>query len=817
MKKISLILVSFLLFNNLTAQNPNMNQKIGTLTGTVLDSLSGLPLDYVSVKLYSVKDSSVKAGVYTNEKGSIYLEEIPLGKYYIKILFSGYKTKTLENVNFTLEKPIKDIGKIGLNFDKGIDLEEVKVIGKKELLINNIDKKVYNVDEDLSVRGGTVNDILNNLPSVEIDQEGKISLRGDGNVTILIDGRPSSISGGNGRSFLESLPANSIERIEIVTNPSSKYDPDGTSGIINIVLKKNKLKGINGNVTLSGGTGNDHNATAGISIRNAKVNLYGNYSYKYYEGYRNSESEIERNLSDNYFKLAQNRTGTDLMINNTARFGSDFYINDRNTLGFSSTFNLGSRERKGDLFNYQYSIDQEIEKYWIRSSSDPSESQSMDFNLNYKIDFKEDRGNIMFDVNHSIGKEAMLGLYSEDYITSFMQNDIRQDLFQDLKNDEKFNVTTAQIDVIRILPKNIRLETGVKAILRDSYVDTYSQTQDTITKLYFEDTLSNFEYEYLEEIFSVYANVGQQIKKFKYQGGLRAERALQAPNLISDTLSFKNEYYNIFPTAFIKYELNKANELSFSYSRRINRPNSENLNPFTSYADPFNLRRGNPELTPEFINSFDFGYTFNKEKISLTASFFYRQTKDVISRIKYFYDNGASAVSYGNIQSSQSIGPELIVNYKPKSWFKNVFSLNGSSVKFTDNVSEIDFNNSGFFWSAKYTGTIEFWKKTASIQVNARYNSPIVRPQGIVQPRASVDISGEKSLKNNKWAIGFRFTDVFDTKEFRLNFEQESIALNQYMRFKQNTRRFYINLSYKFGKYEIKKARNSGEGGGFDF
>jgi outer membrane receptor protein involved in Fe transport len=434
--------------------------------------------------------------------------------------------------------------------------------------------------------------------------------------------------------------------------------------------------------------------------------------------------------------------------------------------------------------------------------------------LNYKVDFKEDKGSLVFDANQSFGSEDVLGLYSEDYISILGNNDARQNLDQNLNNREVFNVTTVQTDLVRILPKNIKLEAGAKAILRNSTVDTYSQTKDTLSGIYLEDTLSNFQYEYIEQIYSVYTNFGQQIKKFKYQGGLRAERALQAPNLISDSLSFSNEYFNIFPTAFVKYELNKANELSFSYSRRINRPTSENLNPFTSYADPYNLRRGNPSVTPEYINSFDFGYTFNKDKINVTASVFYRQTKDVISRVKTFEENGASTVTYDNIQNSESFGPEIVVVYKPKTWMKNVFSANGSAVKFTDNTTELDFNNSGFFWSVKYAGTFEFWKKTANIQLNARYNSPIIRPQGVVQPRASVDLSGEKLLKKN-WTIGFRFSDVFNTQEFRLNFEQAGTT--QYLRFKQNTQRFYVNVSYKFGKYEIKKSKSGGEGGGMDF
>ncbi|MCE3294915.1 MAG: hypothetical protein K0R65_629 [Crocinitomicaceae bacterium] len=798
---------------SLSAQNPN--QKIGILRAVVSDSLSKAPMDYVSIRLFSVKDSTVKAGVYSDAKGKVILDEIPLGAYYIKVSFTGYRTKTISNIVFTAEKPNRDLGTIGLVGDSVQNLGQVNVVGKQESVLNNIDKKVYNVGDDIAVRGGTANDILNNVPSVEIDQDGKISLRGDGNVTILIDGRPSSIAGGNGKSFLESLPANSIERIEIVTNPSAKYDPDGTSGIINIVLKKNKLKGINGNVALSAGTGNAYNASGGLSLRNAKMNLYGTYSYRYYEGLRDYESYLERTSSDT-FQLRQVRGGTDLMINHTARVGSDFYLNDRNTLGLSFTANFGDRERTGDLTNLQYSGNEALERDWRRTSSDPNSSQSMDFNLNYKIDFLKERGSILFDANHSIGEDANQGHYEEDYISYMGADDPSIGLVQELDNLDQFNVTTIQTDLVRNLPKSMKLEAGAKAILRNSHVDTYSQTLNQSTQQYEEDTVANFEYEYIEQIFSTYGNFAQQIKKFKYQGGIRLEQALQAPNLISDTVSFKNEYFNYFPSAFVKYEVGKSSELSLSYSKRINRPTADNLNPFTSYADPYNLRMGNPALKPEYINSFDFGYSLNKKKVNVTVSVFYRRTNSVISRVKTFYENGASAVTFANIDKSESFGPEVIFIYKPFPWMKNVISANGSSIKYTDDTPGTNWNNSGFFWSMKYAGTFDYWKKTAVFQVNARYNSPMITAQGEVMPRASVDISTDKTFKEGKWSLGLRLTDVFNTQEFRFVVEQPGSY--QEARFKQNTRRLYVNLSYKFGKYELKKPKNSGEnGGGMDF
>lgn len=791
--------------------NGGGNPKIGILSGTVFDSISRKPMEYVSVKLFSVKDSSVKAGVYTDIKGNIKLDEIPLGMYYVKVSMTGYQTKTIKNVVFTMDKPNRDLGNISLSNDSVQRLGEVQIQAKRELLLNNIDKKVYDVGADISVKGGTANDVLNNVPSVEVDQDGKISLRGDGNVTILIDGRPSSISGSNGKSLLDALPANSIERIEIVTNPSSKYDPDGTSGIINIVLKKNKLKGINGNIALSLGTDNVYNASAALSLRNAKMNLYGTYSYRYYEGYRDYESHLERVLEDTTFTLDQERSGTDLMINHTAKVGSDFYLSDRNTLGISATLAAGERERTGDLYNYLLDSMQTERRKWLRSSSDPSNNLNLDFNINFKRDFKDDKGNFIFDANQSIGNEDIGGFYTEDYFG------LASGLDQRLQNQENNLVTTIQADVIRILPKSIKLEFGAKTIQRNSQIDTYSETLDNVSNTYMEDTVSNFKYQYIEQLYSVYSNFGQQYKKIKYQVGARFESALQAPNLISKNESYSNQYYNFYPSAFLTYTINKASELNLSYSRRINRPTSENLNPFTSYADPYNLRKGNPALNPEFINSINFGYSFNTKKINVTASVFYRQTTSVITRIKNFYEDGRTAVTYGNIDNSESFGPEIVLIYKPFTWMRNMISSNGNIIQYNDDTEGYDWNNSGFFYTIKYAGTFDFWKKTATLQINTQYNSPRITPQGKVQPRAGLDISADKSFKEGKWTVGFRVTDVFNTQEFNLEVSQPGSY--QTSRFKQNTRRAYLNISYKFGKYDLKKVKAGQDqnGGGFDF
>ncbi len=275
------------------SQTP-VNQNIGVLIGSTIDDSSNASLEYVQIRLLSPKDSSALLGIYSDAKGAFQLDQIPYGAYLIKVSFLGYKTIYFDRVTFSPSSSKVDLGLIRLKTDEPKNLDEVKIVGKMDMLKTGIDKKVFNVADDISSKGGTAIDVMNKLPSVSVDQDGNISLRGDGNVTILFDGRPSSFSGGNGKSLLDAIPANSIERIEIVTNPSAKYSPDGTSGIINIVLKKNKLKGTNGMISTTGGTGKLFNGSASFSYRNSKMNAYANYTYRYSEGFRNNWGTLDR-------------------------------------------------------------------------------------------------------------------------------------------------------------------------------------------------------------------------------------------------------------------------------------------------------------------------------------------------------------------------------------------------------------------------------------------------------------------------------------------------------------------------------------------
>lgn len=807
------ILLVFLLgfFDKSTAQN------LISITGKVLSYEQSKPLEYVSLKLFQLPDSVFVKGSFSNPDGKFEILASP-GKYYLKLSVALYEDVITEAFELKPTQTNLHLGTLRLQIPKTQETKEVVVRGQKEVMETGIDKKVYNVAEDLNVNGGTANDILNRLPSVEVDQDGGVLLRGQGSVTILIDGRPSSMSGGNGKTLLDALPANSIERVEIVTNPSAKYDPDGTSGIINIVLKKNKLLGFNGLVStnLASGDlrcGNVGEGSVSLSYRNGNINVYGTYNARYLEGYRNNYNDIRQELGSGVFILDQNRTGTDLDAGQTFRMGTDINLNLRNTIGFVATGSLTQRDRTGELWNAQLDEAGTITNLWSRGSYDPTDRQNLDLNLNYKHDFKNERGNLILDVNQSLGTEDIAGYYINTYYNPDTSLSALPVLDQRLFNTDKNNITTAQADLTYLFPNlGLRTEAGVKAILRDQLVDTYSETLNNILNTYQEDTLANFLYGYKEQVYSVYGVAGKQIKRFKLQAGLRAEKAYQIPNLISDTIRIVNDYFNFFPSAHMRYELKPKSELSLSYSRRIKRASASELNPFTNYSDPFNLQRGNPYLSPEYIHSFDLAYSLEKKKLTVSSSLYFRQSDGVISRFKEFYLDNTSAVTYMNIAQTKALGAELILMFKPSPSLRSTISYNGNYTWYQTNMAEFP-DRQGFNHNVKWNTSYEFWKKTATLQLSVNYNGPRVTVQGIAQRKGPIDLAFEKKLANGNWSIGTRVTDIFDRQGFY--FEVDRPGIVQTGEFKWLTRRVYVSASYKFGKLEISKAKQStGDGGG---
>jgi outer membrane cobalamin receptor len=789
--------------------------KLGVLLGVVIDDSTKLPVEFAAVKVYRTSDSVNVGGIYTDEKGAFYLDQLPFGNFNVRISANGYVLRRSNGVELNANKERRDFGIIYLS-NKEKELETVTISADREAYKVTLDKKTYDVAKDASVRGGTLSDILLNIPSVSIDQEGKISLRGEGSVVVLVNGKPSAF-GSNGSAALASLPASSIERVELISNPSASFDPNGSTGFINIILKKNTLKGINGQVTATAATGDLYNASLSINARNKRFNAFANYSFRNYEGFRNNIGTLELKTPV-ITTLDQNRIGTDLNQNHVLRAGIDYYASPRSTIGTAITYNNGIRYRWGDLNNKLYDANGNLILDWNRVSKDPVQTNGLEFNLNYKLDLKQDKGEFLVDFNGVKGGENTQGIYEERYNSiNGLPASIATN-WQDLDNKEQNIQGQISSDYKRRFSDKKRFETGVKATWRLLNQNTLSRNLDALNNIV-TNTGNTFEYRYNENTVSAYSLFKNTFKKFTYQAGLRAEYAKWVPELVNTNQTFKKEYFQLFPSLAVSYEIKKGRELIFNYGRRLNRPVSGDLNPFTVYSDPYNLRKGNPDLKPEFSHSFEMSTLVVQPKFTFNFGVYARYTNDLISRVKVFEPDGTSAVTYANISKSSVYGTDIVFNYSLTKWMKVNTSLNGNFINYQD------ASNSSYLWSrtgatfgTKVGMLFELWKKTTTISINGRYNSPIITAQGIAQQLGSLDIAVDRSFLAGKWMVSMRVGDVLKTQGFRFSINQP--LAEQSAKFTQLTRRFFFTVTYKFGKMEVMDQKKmakvtSSDGGDF--
>lgn len=774
----------------------------GVLKLSVVDA-NDQPLEYVNARLFSVSDSSVVRGGYSNQTGSIEINQIPFGAYYLKLTFFGFQDDIVEGLNFEKTRKKIQLGQVQLQKTNSQEFEEVVVEGKKSLIESSIDKRTYNVSEDMTTLGGGLTEVLNNIPSVEVDNDGNVSLRGNGSVTILIDGRPSAMSSGDGA--LDGIPASAIERIELVTNPSAKYDPDGTAGIINIVLKKKKLRGVNANVNLTAASEDLYNGTIGFNARNEKFNFYTNYSFRYREGFRNNFNERFAEYEDSSEFLEQARLGTDFRRSHTAKIGADFFVKENHVIGVSASGTYNDRIRRGRQTN-SLSYNDVLFQTWDRNVYDPRNRQSIDLNANYKWDFTEDRGDLITAFTHSASDQLAIGQFREYYFNPDGSQADEYYRFQNQERNELRSSTTGSIDLVRNISKSMKFEGGLKMILNNQEESNFLEYYDTITDQVLPDTNVNNTLAFDEDIYSVYGIFGHQpFKKFKYQVGLRLEQAFTEPQLLSTGESFENNYFSAFPSGHLVYGNDTMGEIFASYSRRINRPGSRELNPFPIYSDPLNLRQGNPEIQPEYINSYELGYEKFWKKISVTNTIYFKETINRIQRIRRFFEDGRSVTTFANVDESYDMGLEVIATYNPFDWLKNTIAFNAFESRLSAEIDGTKLNNRGVSWDVKLNTSISLFDNTTAIQLNAQYIAPRYTVQGVYQRNPGIDIGFTRQLLEKELTLGVRLTDVFNQKAFLFEINDGQVVQDTY--YKWTTRRLYLSLSYKFNNLNKQDRR----------
>lgn len=815
-----LFLISYLIFFSgvVSAQNkPNTDgasvPAIGKIKGIVADNKTKAPVEFATIALYKLKDSALVTGVVASSKGDFQLSEIPFGRYFMKINFIGYKQLVIDSIAIRPKQTEVNLGEIKLKSNTE-QLGEVEVSTEKSTLQLGIDRKIFNVEKSIVSEGGSASDVLQSIPSVSVDIDGNISMRGSGNVTVLIDGKPSGITGSSRAAILQQIPASSIESIELITNPSAKYDPDGMSGIINIITKKNKLNGFNGSVTVGAGTGDKYNAAATLSYRNSKVNVYANYGFRS-NNRTGSGSTLRQNfLSDTTFFLRQNSTSLNKNISHNIKAGIDFYLNDKNTIGVSVLYNLGD-EASNETVNYFEADNNDITSAsYNRDIVTGDIPTNMDYNLNYRKTFTKPKQEFIVDVTYSDAAGKRNEHYLErDYTLKYEPKNTTP-FKQETKTISTNTILSAQADYVQPLKNQMKWELGAKSTLRNIGSDYTSNLFDySLSEFTLDTNLSN-NFLYTENIYAAYSTFSGAIKKFGYQIGLRAEQANTSSKLLTTEEKFVNNYFNLFPSIHLTQKLNKEQELQISYSRRINRPNVRNLNPFKDNSDPYNVRYGNPYLKPEYINSYELSYMKYFPKGVLTTTAYFRQTDGVIQRYKTISDSTISEITFINLDKSQSYGLEVIIKSDITKWWNVTFSANGFQTKI-DGGAQADLQNENLSYIIKFLSNMRVWKNM-DIQFTANYNGPTATLQGEVKSIFSMDLGLKKELFKNA-TLSLNITDLTDARKMQIIGDNDP-TFYQEMNRKRESRVATLTFSYRFGKMsETRKSRpDKQNNGGFD-
>lgn len=808
---LALILVFIALTTQVFAQTTVSVQ----IKGKVVDAKSSAILDFATIKLLKADNTPYKA-TQSNLEGNFTFNDVnETGNFKISVSFVGYNTLN-RTITITNQKVI-DLGILKLNKNADAVLNEVVVTGKKDVIQLGIDRKVFNADQSLASQGGTATDLLATVPSVQVDLDGNVSLRGTNNVRILIDGKPSTFGGGDVNAILQSLPANAIDKVELITNPSSKYDVEGQSGIINIVLKKNQRLGVNGNVNTSAGRLNNYNFNTGLNFRNEKWNFSGNYSLRSGDriglGSNNTRFLGTNNLSA-FTTANQNTLRSDLT--NTLKLGVERYFTPKTSLAISGNLNIGNEDARETLNQFFFDNNGDLQDRGPGENINTEDGYGYDLNLDFFHKFKNPGEEL--STNFSFGKSNENDF--ENIVQQFFNNqgqlsdrlgvNRRNDVAQDNRN---FNI---QLDYIKPFSKTSKLEAGYRTTLRYSDEDQVSDTLVANFNSYNRDYDLTSLFEMEEFVHAVYSNYQKQFTdNFGAQIGLRAEQAYLNTNFsrtdINGTPSSapgRLDYFRLYPSIFLTQKLKGNNQLQLSYSRRVNRPRGWQINPFPDVADRYNIRIGNPNLRPEDIHSFEFGYAKFWKSITLTSSLYYRQVNDVVQSIRQQNpdQNGGTISRWFNIARNQSFGLELISRADIAKGFNITGNLNFFQTYFTGDASLGINDNDGFNWNGNLTSQMTI-SKNLSAQANLFYMAPRVMSQGRMKEMVAMDAGIRYDVLNKKGSIGFNMQDVFNSRRFGMLTDNGQF-IQEFERRRQG-QMYNLSFSYRFGKMENNNQRRS--------
>lgn len=791
-----------------------------TIKGKIVDSASQSPLDFVNVALIKQNTETPATGVVTDGSGNFILPQIQKGKYTLRISFVGYNTIEIPLVVSDKEQ---DLGVIKLSEDSKT-LSEVQVVGQGSQMSFEIDKKVFSVDKNVAAAGGSASDVLQNIPSIDVDGEGNVSLRNNSSVEVWINGKPSGLTADNRAQVLQQMPAESIEKVEIMTNPSAKFKPEGTSGIINIVLKKNRKAGYYGSISAGlvyvDGADVKGNAGANINYSSSKVDAYLNLGYR----------AMDFKGSGYFDRYNLNGTDTTSVLHQTSdmkrgfsgffgRAGIDYHITDNQTLSLSG-FGMAGSGYSTSVLNYSQHNFQNplLNREYQRINTGDGSRPSMNLGLDYRVDLDKRGSNLMTSLSYSQHRRD-----NSETIVQNEKNAIISDFTQ--SNVGKNKELEFKLDYTKQYSDNKKVELGFASSgeIRESPAGATDNLTGNAINAYYNNFIQK------ELVNAAYATYGSRFGKLSYQGGLRAEYFVRDwentyYKNVSDVspVTEKSKLYkrfDLFPSAFLAYSLPEQNELQLNISRRIQRPRGRDINPFRNFSDSTSISYGNPDLVPEISTAFEFNYIKNWDSHTLSTSLYYRFTDDVMQQVQYRNGNTMESTTM-NLTKSTNVGAEIVSKNRLFKILNLTTTLNlyynkldsGSYVSIYDPALITRTKaKENFSWSVRSMANVILSKNTF-LQVTGDYSAPRLVAQGTESSTYAVDLGLRQTFMDRNLSINLMVRDLLNSRK------RSSITYGEGFYQKSESsfsgRMIGLTATYNFGNMKPKqnaKKMNSAE------
>ncbi|MQP25888.1 TonB-dependent receptor [Flavobacterium sp. LMO8] len=807
-KKNFILVLTILVSLSAFAQRPE-GKKI-TISGKVIEKGTDLPLEYATIVFENATTKQLSGGI-TDENGNFKFE-VTSGNYNVRAEFISFKSVTIPQKEFTTDV---NLGTIQMAADVA-QLNEIEVIAEKSTVEIKLDKRVYNVGKDMMVKGGTVSDVLDNVPSVTVDAEGTVALRGNESVKILIDGKPSGLAGINIADALKLLPAESVEKVEVITNPSARYDAEGGGGIINIVLRKGKANGVNGSVMVNVGDPETYGTSINLNKKSDSYNLFSNFGYNYRNNPGNSLVDAEYFNPDGSTRsfIEERRTNDREREGYNANFGIDLNLSKSLTWTNALTFRENNGKNPDDVYFNYFDASNNPTDVRNRLNDQKSDEFSIEYSSNFTKNFKKEDHKLTIDLAVSQNRENEFATITDQYLGDPSSLEL-----QETSNKQKQQRNLIQADYVLPIGKSGRFEAGYRGSFLNNLTGfVVSDDSD------FSSTL-----EYIENVNAFYTQYGSKINKFSYFLGLRFEDSkIEVNSLLEDNYNTK-KYNNFFPSATVNYEFSESSSVSLSYSKRINRPRGRFLNPVSSLSSNINIFQGNPDLDPSMTDAIDLGYLKKWNKLTFNTSAYINVTNESFQFIRkesgLFVDGVPVILSTPiNLAKQYRAGFEFNLNYTPYKWwrlngnfnaFRNETQGDYSYVDYLGNTINQNFDNVALTWFARITSKVTLPFKI-DWQTNGTYNAPQTNAQGKSLGVASMNLAFSKDFLKDKASLSLNISDVFNSRK-RISETEIPNVVSSYSEMQWRERQVMLTFTYRFNKKKNERERqpredNGGEG-----